>query len=81
MQPERYQLFQHVYPMELRHGRPESANHPLSYLSASQKPLPVMRVGDRARKETENQTCDVSDTVGIRPQIPLQEAKRRSAPT
>ena len=28
-------------------------NYPLSYLSASQKWLPVMQVGDRARKETD----------------------------
>ena len=67
--------------MYFRHDRPESANHPLSYLSASQELLPAMHVGDRARKETEMQTCDASDTVGIGPQVPLQEAKRRSAPT
>lgn len=39
-----------------------------------------MHVGDRARKETDIQTCNVSNTVRIGPQVPLQGAKRRSAP-
>ena len=39
-----------------------------------------MHVGDRARKETDSQTCNVSNTVRIGPQVPLEEAKRRSIP-
>ena len=39
-----------------------------------------MHVGDRARKETDSQTCNVSNTVRIGPQVPLQEARRRSTP-
>ena len=39
-----------------------------------------MHVGDRARKETHSQTSNVSNTVRIGPQVPLEEAKRRSTP-
>ena len=55
-------------------------DYPLSYLSASQESPPAMHVGDRARKETHSQTSNVSNTVRIGPQVPLEEAKRRSTP-